>query len=112
MEALFIEDGYAYVEMTYSTVDRRRLYFATKIFESLSGVPEKKLTGYPAETTAPITPRFGPGNRYDDFEEAAIRSGKKVKVFFEEDGWVFAEFDTSKLGTIRAWLPAEDVKPN
>ena len=34
----------------------------------------------------------------------------EISVFFEMNGWVFAEFSCS-LGVIRAWLPAEYVVP-
>lgn len=41
IQALFIENGYVYVDLSYTTVGTRRLYFQKKIFTSLSGVPEK-----------------------------------------------------------------------
>ena len=37
--------------------------------------------------------------------------GSLVNVFFETDGWVFAEFGCA-LGTIRGWIPAGMVTPN
>lgn len=110
IKALFIEDGWVYADLDYTTVGRRRLYFAQSIFTgSLSGVPEVSLKGYSAKTTSSLTPRFGPGSKYDSFDEGEISSGTRVTVFFEEDGWVFGEFDCS-LGTVRAWIPAEKVR--
>ena len=110
IKALFIEDGWVYADLDYSTVGRRRLYFSQSIFTgSLSGVPEADFRGYSARTTASLTPRFGPGSKYDSFDEGKVSSGTLVKVFFEEDGWVFGEFDCS-LGTVRAWIPVEKVK--
>lgn len=108
IKALFIEDGYVLAELDYTTVGRRRLYFAERIFQNLSGVPEVTLTSYGAKTTVPLTPYFGPGTKYNSFDEAAISANTALDVFFEEDGWVFAEFD-SALGPVRAWIPAESI---
>lgn len=37
-----------------------------------------------------------------------LESGTNVSVFFESNGWVFAEF-TCEAGLVRAWLPASSV---
>ena len=37
-----------------------------------------------------------------------LNENAPLSVFFETDGWVFAEFGCS-LGTVRAWLPANCV---
>ncbi len=37
-----------------------------------------------------------------------LDAGTALSVYFETDGWVFAEFHCS-LGDIRAWLPADSV---
>lgn len=110
MEALFIEDGWVFVDMTYQTVGRRRLYFPKDYFQSLSGVSRKTLTGHSAVTTATVTPYFGPGKNYDNYEKATLSSGTSIQVFLEEDGWVFAEFEAGSLGTFRMWLPVQNVK--
>ena len=57
---------------------------------------------------------FGPGYAYDEVQDQSghritLGSGNRVSVFFEADGWVFAEFSCA-LGMIRAWLPADQVK--
>ncbi|MCI5957405.1 MAG: hypothetical protein MRZ54_10515 [Clostridiales bacterium] len=109
IQALFIEDGYVLVDLDYTTVGRRRLYFQTKIFTGLGGVPQVTLSSYSAKTNCALTPRFGPSNVYNDFEEAAIGAGTSLSVFFEENGWVFAEFDC-ELGPVRAWIPTENVE--
>lgn len=109
IKALFIEDGYVLVDLDYTTVGRRRLYFPSNIFTSLKGVPEAALTPYPAQTTCALTPRHGPGNAYNAFDEAAIGAGTAISVFFEENGWVFGEFDCA-LGAVRAWIPVENVQ--
>ena len=39
----------------------------------------------------------------------ALEEGTDLTVFFETEGWVFAEF-TCSLGKVRAWLPADRVE--
>ena len=112
VQALFVENGYVYVDLSYTTVGTRRLYFQSKIFTSLSGVPEVSFTGYSARTIETLTPQFGPGYSYDDFREAKINAGTSLSVFYEENGWVFAEFKCSKLGVVRAWILVEQIEPN
>ncbi len=111
VNALFVENGYVYVEQTYSTVARRRLYYSTNLVtSSLSGVPSVTLSGVPATLTTKSLPYFGPGKNYDEWDDAVLAEGTALMVFFEENGWVFAEFYANKeLGTVRAWLPAADV---
>ena len=109
IKALFVEGNYVLADLSYTTVGNRRVYFQTKIFRNLSGVPNVSLTSYPAKTTESLTPRFGPGAQYDSFTEAQISAGTRLGVLFEENGWAFAEFDCQKLGTIRAWIPAHQV---
>lgn len=111
-DALFIEGNYVYVELSYTTVGVRRLYFQRSIFEELYDVPQETLTGVDATLLSDTTARFGPGDMYDIFKEAVLDSGTPLKVFFSEDGWVFAEFHCKKLGTVRGWLPAELVEAN
>lgn len=37
-----------------------------------------------------------------------LNEGEKINVFFETNGWVYAEFNCC-LGTVRAWIPASCV---
>lgn len=108
-QALFTEGSYVLVDLSYTTVGNRRVYFSTNAFYSMKGVPEATLTGYAAHTLAELTPRFGPSASYDPFDEASIPSGTALSVFFEENGWVFAEFEC-ELGYVRAWIPVADVE--
>ena len=58
-----------------------------------------------------LPPKLPESLKDDMLEEAvnrALEEGTDVNVFFETEGWVFAEFDC-EMGTIRAWLPAEYV---
>lgn len=109
IKAFFIEDGYVYADLNYTTVGRRRLYFPESVFRKIGSVPEVTLRGYSARTTEKLIPRFGPGGKYDEFSEARINAGTSLQVFFEEDGWVFAEFDCN-LGPVRAWIKESQVK--
>ena len=38
-----------------------------------------------------------------------LQSGTPVKVFFEMNGWVYAEFEEELVGLLRAWIPATQV---
>jgi hypothetical protein len=107
-DALFVEGNYVFVDMDYLTVGMRIVYFPVNAFYSFNNVPEVSLTSVSAYTTATLTPTFGPGYAYDTFDEAAISSGASLSVFFEENGWVFAEFNSS-LGVVRAWIPVDQV---
>ena len=107
-DALFTEGRYVLVDLQYTTVGRRRVYFPVSAFSSVRDVPEETLSGVAAYTTSDLIPTFGPGLTYDTFDEAAISSGTTLTVFFEEDSWVFAEF-TCDLGVVRAWIPTEQV---
>lgn len=106
--ALFIEGSYMLVDLDYTTVGKRVVYFLTSAFKGTGSVPTVTLTAYPAYTLSALTPTFGPGVAYDAFSEAAIGSGTPLSVFFEENGWVFAEFD-SALGYVRAFIPVDMV---
>ena len=116
--ALFSENGYVFVDMDYSTVWHRRLYFPiSKVYNLESSMQSKQWRGYAATTTVDITPSFGPGFDYDLFDSAPLAAGNHVTVFFEENGYVFAEFNTTvsdtkstREETIRCYLPADKVQ--
>lgn len=108
-KALFIENGYVYIDLRYETVRNRRVYFGLSAFRGMGDVPEVQLTGYPAVTLQALIPVFGPGSDYDVFDEAEIPANTPLSVFYEENDYVFAEFDCG-YGTVRAWMPASSVK--
>ena len=107
-QALFTEGSYVLVDLDYTTVGRRIVYFPKSAFSGIGNVPAANLTGVPAYTNASLTPTFGPGYAYDTFDEAAIGNQTPLQVFFEENGWVFAEFSCG-LGVVRAWIPVAQV---
>ena len=118
--ALFREGDFVLVDMSYQTVGRRCVYFKASSLTS-AVVDQVTLSGTAAVTTSSVQPKFGPGYEYDSVEKKNQKNGKttteavtvgkgtRVNVFFEMNGWVFAEFGSS-LGTIRAWLPANTVQ--
>ena len=117
MKALFREGDFVYVDMNYRTVGKRCLYFKANALTN-DDVDELDMEAYSARTTKELQPRFGPGKEYDGVirttydgktYKVKVRKGTSVEVFFETDGWVFAEF-SCELGTIRAWIPANQVK--
>ena len=107
-KALFKEGTFVYVDMYYTTVGHRCVYFFASSVTNPLSVPEVSLTGTAGRTWSALTPRFGPGLNYDSFPEANIYENTAVTVFFETDGWLFCEFDCA-LGPVRAWLPADQV---
>ncbi len=109
IQGVFIEDGYILVDMDYSTVGKRRVYFKTSAFSNTTHVPQANITGFKAITTSDVIPRFGPGIEYDSFTEAALNSNTSITVLFEEHGYVFAEFD-SALGIVRGWIDTASVQ--
>lgn len=113
MTALMREGEYVLVDMSYKTVGRRILYFKASSLTNATA-EEMYYTPCSATTTTTIQPMFGPGYAYDEVTDqknnrVTIGAGNRVSVFFEANGWVFAEFSCS-LGMIRAWLPADQVR--
>lgn len=119
--ALFREGDYVLVDLSYRTVGRRCVYFRTSSL-SKGTVEEEKMKAYPAQILESVQPKFGPGAVYDDVEQTVrnpwtgvasrypveLRAGCDVSVFFETDGWVYAEF-SCVIGLIRAWIPVECI---
>ena len=107
---LFIENSYIFVDMIYPSVGVRRTYFSPNVFQSTAGIPEVSLVGYPAVTTQSADARYGPGSIYDPFPEASIAADTALTVFFEESGYVFAEYEVG-FELVRAWIDANSVIP-
>ncbi|MBN1778524.1 MAG: hypothetical protein JW811_10445 [Clostridiales bacterium] len=110
-DGLFIEnDSYVLVDMYYTTEGVRREYFTRSAFHSTGGIPEVEFTGYPAVTTEKVTPRFGPGIKYSKHDKISLAANTELVVYFEEDGYVFADFEIG-FQLMRAWFPVDSVKP-
>lgn len=114
------ENGYVYCEVQYGQ-DKRRMYLSEANFtDDLWRIPSGELTGCLAITNSDVIPRFGPGRRddvpgwYKKVEDYAIDEGTWVTVFCEDysatgEAWLFCQFETAK-GTVRAWIPASQVR--
>ena len=118
-KALVREGNYVLVDMSYQTVGRRCVYFKASALTN-NDAEETETTGWPVRTTKYVNPRFGPGYSYDSVTKTVrdpeydsnivtaleLNPGTRAEVFFESNGWVFAEFECT-MGRIRAWIPAD-----
>ncbi len=109
-DGLLVEGSYVLVEMNYTTVGLRRVYFSRGVFKNSYDVPEVSLRGYPAVTTKSVSAWYGPGPMYCAFEGANVGANTELSVFFEENGYVFAEYEAG-FQLVRAWINANSVKP-
>ena len=110
--ALFTDGNYTLIDMDYMTVGHRRVYFRKSAYpKNKYNIPAFNYTAHPAVTTSSVTPMYGPGSDYDTFPEAQISSGTYLDVYFEENGYVFAEFQCKK-GRVRAWINVNHVRAN
>jgi len=111
--ALFREGDYVLVDMSYTTVGRRCVYFRASSLTN-SSVEQVSLTPHAARTTGRVQPYYGPGTIYDRMtddnrNDIMLSSGTRISVYFEVNGWVFAEFQTV-FGSTRGWIPANMVQ--
>ena len=102
VDAFFEEEGYVFVKL-----NDRYQYFKRSAFDSLSGIPAIEELEYSyAVTKTQITPSWGPGSQYNQIKDYYVISNVLVKVFFEENGYAYAEYSCS-AGLVRMWLPKE-----
>lgn len=105
----FEEDGFVLADVLYQTAEERVVYLPKYGFDSIGNIPVvSNLEYYNGITTASITPSWGPDNRFNSVSSLAVDKGVTVKVFFQENGFVYAEYVCGK-GTVRMWLPADNV---
>jgi hypothetical protein len=109
VSGVFIEGDYVLVDVDYAGVGKRCVYFRKNAFKNTSVVPPRDLIGYGAVTVMDTMLRYGPGVDYDDFDDEYLPGGIQISVFFEESGWVFAEFMTSE-GLTRGWIETDTVQ--
>ena len=122
--ALFQEGKFILADLDYPAVGRRCVYFMSYSIRNTSGreIPAVTLTAHPAEVTESVQPAYGPGDVYDVLKKAEtarngqmmykkviLEAGTEINVFFEMNGWAFAEFQCT-LGLVRAWVPADCVR--
>jgi hypothetical protein len=94
----------------------------TKIAKVIAHTTPKTAAGFcctPWEVTEDFQPTFGPGTNYCKVNETKpsglmrdviVPGGTEISVFFEAEGWVYAEFTDSSLGLITGWFPKDKVQ--
>ena len=119
--ALFCEGSFALVDFYDPNVGKCCVYFSTNMLTN-SNIDQVTLIPHSAITTAEVQPMEGPGYDYHVVDNTlknqntgewyrvnvVLPRNTRVNVFFESNGWVFAEF-TSEIGKARAWIPADMV---
>ncbi len=109
VEAFFEENEFIFVHLVYQTVDDRYLYFRKYVFSDLPSVPIVSELDYrEAVTLESITPSWGPGAGYSLEKEFIARKNLTVKVFFKQNGYAYAEYESAK-GLVRMWLPMDKI---
>ena len=122
--ALFREGDYVLVDLDYTTVGKRCVYFKASSLTN-DHAEDVILTSSPATTTRRVQPYYGPSTTYNSVvrkwkdtrtgltktEDIWLTAATDIQVFFETNGWVFTEFYSS-IGLTRAWLPADAVRAN
>ena len=106
------EDGWIFVRIAYYGTKDRYVYFSEKAFDRIDGEVTRIQSLEYAEgiTLREIVPRWCPEDDYrHEFEKYSAEAGTKVKVFFRENGYVYAEYE-SKEGLVRMWLPEYAVQ--
>lgn len=118
VEAMFKVGNYVFTDMYYETVGRRCVWFQSGMLKSFR-FEEAELKGVPAKVTEDFQPTFGPGTNYCKVNETKpsglmrdviVPGGTEINVFFEAEGWVYAEFTDSSLGLITGWFPKDKVQ--
>ncbi len=105
--AYFIENGWVYCYVQYATAEDRCVCLRESAFDSLgSELPRTDaLTGYEAVTKEETTPVWGPSDSFHSLASVSLEAGMQVQAFFEENGYIYAEFVSGK-DRMRMWLPA------
>ena len=105
--AYFIENGWVYCYVRYATAEDRCVCLRESAFDSLgSDLPRTdELTGYEAVTKEKTAPVWGPSDSFHPLASVLLDAGTPVQAFFEENGYIYAEFVSGK-DRMRMWLPA------
>ena len=109
LTAYFSENGWVFAHVIYSTAFERYVYLPQYTVEDGNRLPQiSALDYYYGVTNRRIDPSWGPGSSFNVCTDFAIVSGTEVKVFFEENDYVYAEFRCAK-GAVRMWIPENSV---
>ena len=99
---------YIYIEFRATPNYYRRVYVTNTYFSNVGHLPIVQLTGKPAIVTQDCSALFGPGQEYNKLERSYVPAGTKATVYFEEKGYVLADFINDN-GSVRAYLPSNCV---
>lgn len=103
--AYFMENGRVFVHYVHRDVDVYA-YVVKEAFAagSLDGVPETEgLQFIRRKTKEEIMPKTGPGAGFEKWPGSAIPKDTRIRCFFMEENYCFAEFE-SETGPARAWI--------
>ena len=108
--AYYEENGWVLADVQYKTIEERMVYLSRNSFDSIGSIPAVNDLGYyEGTTTSNITPSWGPDNSFNSVKSLMIDKGTSVKIFFQENGFVYAEYKCS-MGNVRMWLPANNIE--
>ena len=109
--AYFNEGGWVLIHLRYQTAKERYVYIADNAFESLSGVPRiDEMQYYLGKTVSETAVRLGPSFDFISADNVkSIPAGTNVKVFFQKNGFAYAEFRSGK-GNVRMWIPLTSIQ--
>ena len=86
----------------------RRAYTGRKRMVVVSNqLPEEKLIGT-ATLTERTTPRYGPGDKYEEYKHS-YAEGTHGEVYFVENGWVQMTYKSASGQLKRFWVPETTV---
>lgn len=106
----FEEANWVLADVVYRTAEERFVFLPRRSFDNLGLVPSvSDLDFYEGITISEATPSWGPAERFNSVPSMKVSSGTNIKVFFQENGFVYAEYDCY-IGKTRMWLPANTVE--
>ena len=110
MIAYFEEGGWVLADIAYKNAEERFIYFPRDSFDEIGNIPVmNSLESVSATAAERIIPVWGPGSRFNAAKDFAAEKGTDLKVFFRENGYVYAEYKSAN-GTVRMWLPDDYVE--
>ncbi len=105
----FQEDGFVLADVQYQTTEERFVYLPKGSLSVSGSIPDgSKMKTYTGTANGNITPSRGPDGRFNSVSSLAVKKGTKLTVFFQENGFIYAEYSCDK-GKVRMWLPADKV---
>ncbi len=113
--AYFNENGWIFAYIQYSGGTSIYAYLSKNGVANAGSLPQVSQLDYVnAVITAYTTPSWGPGGDYHSTaikndNEFAANANTAAKVFFQQDGYVYAEYVCQSGKTVRMWLPAGNV---